>query len=61
MTLFLTRRRSWFRLFAGLEHFADLPLLERVVLLHDLLVQPVGVLDAGNRIGDTLRKKDFLC
>ena len=37
------------------EHFADLPLLQRVVLLQDFLVQPVRVANAWNGVGNALK------
>ena len=39
------------------KHFADLALLQRVVLLQDLLVQPVGMSDARNGVGNALEKQ----
>ena len=45
------------RLRPDAEHFADLALLQRVRLLQDLLVQPVGMADPRNRIWNALKKK----
>ena len=44
------------RLRPDAEHFADLALLQRVRLLQDLLVQPVGMADPWNRIWNALKK-----
>ena len=44
------------RLRPDAKHLADLALLQRVRLLQDLLVQPVGMADPRNRIWNALKK-----
>ena len=54
----INQPHTFHRLWLGpwLEHLADLPLLQCVVLLQYLLVQPVRMADAGDGVGDTLWK-----